>query len=304
MNVYSSKFVIRVFVVIAIIVANGPAIVLAKDDTSTTKGLAISPIRTEIEVDPGKLYEQKLQLSNYSKKPITVRLSAQEFNVTDRQYDYEFKADSGISKWISFAASSIVLEPEKSKLVTYELHVPIDAEPGGHYLSLFVTNDTQTAPGEIRTQQRIGSLLYITVKGEVTRIGSLKYLESPFIFDGLQPWTMVVANTGTTHFRSKYSASIRNIFDNHEVAAASSDALVLPQTERKILASMPLLKYVGVYKVVHTVGLGDSPAAKREYIIVFVPKQAYGPLVSLSIICVAGVAYLVWKSHRRNTARH
>ena len=36
------------------------------------------------------------------------------------QYDYEFKADSGISKWISFAASSIVLESEKSKLVTYE----------------------------------------------------------------------------------------------------------------------------------------------------------------------------------------
>lgn len=271
----------------------------AKASLATTKGLALSPIRTEIDIAPGQSLEFMLKLTDYSDRSMTVGLDAEEFNVVDQQYDYSFDSGSDMSKWVTFDINNVQLEPEKSKLIHYTVKVPSDAEPGGKYISLFATSDVQTAPGEIRTKQRVASLLYVTVKGDVTRTGSLKSLTPPFIFDGYQPWRMAVTNNGTAHFRSNYTVSVKNIFDGHEVASRSGSALVLPHTTRAISASMPTLKYVGLYRVVYTVGLGDTSAAKREYYLVFLPKQAYFPLISLTAIAISGLSYAVWKIIRR-----
>lgn len=272
---------------------------MANTDEPSVKGLALAPIRTELLVSPGETVGRKLQLTNYSDTQMTVRLDAEEFGVVNQQYDYSFDAQSDVSKWVSFDSPTVNLEPGKSSIVSYAVRVPQNAEPGGRYISLFASNDIQTAPGEIHTEQRIASLLYLTVKGDVTRIGSLKSLKSPVVFDGYEPWKLVVANTGTAHFRSKYTVSVRNIFDNSEVASRSGDSLVLPHTTRAISAQMPVLKYVGVYRAVYTVGLGDAPAAKREFIIYFLPKQSYVPLASLTVIVIAGISYVVWKLRQR-----
>ncbi|MCA9334597.1 hypothetical protein KC953_00465 [Candidatus Saccharibacteria bacterium] len=263
------------------------------------KGLALAPLRTELSVSPSETISRKLQLTNYSDTQMTVRLDAEEFGVVNQQYDYSFDAQSDVSKWVSFDSPEVDIDPGKTHVVSYVVDVPQNAEPGGRYISLFASSDVQTAPGEIHTEQRIASLLYLTVRGDVTRIGSLKSLKSPVVFDGYEPWKLVVANTGTAHFRSKYTVSVRSIFDNSEVASRSGDSLVLPHTTRAISAQMPVLKYVGVYRAVYTVGLGDAPAAKREFIIYFLPKQSYVPLASLTVIVIAGISYVVWKLRQR-----
>lgn len=268
----------------------------------SAKGLALAPIRTEAVIAPGWAASYKLNLTNYSDRPMAVALSAEEFSVVDQQYNYAFDARSDISKWVTFDKTTVQLEPGKNSVVAYTVNVPQDAEPGGRYISLFAASNVQSAPGEIRTEQRIASLLYVTVKGDVTRIGSLKSLAIPFVFDGYQPWKIVIANSGTTHFRSKYSVSIRNIFDGKEVASIADSALVLPHTSRAIVAPMPVLKYLGIYRAVYTVGLGDSPARVRESYMVFLPKQLYLSLLSLTVIVVGGLSYVGWKIVRRKRA--
>lgn len=271
----------------------------AQESVSTAKGLALAPIRTEVDIKPGTSFSRALQLTNYSNQLMNVHLNVDEFGVINQQYDYRFNDKTATSKWVSFVADEVRLKPGASKVVPYVINVPSTAEPGGRYISLLATTDVPTAPGEIRTQQRVASLVYLTVQGDVTRVGSLKSLNSPFIFDGYQSWKMAIANTGTTHFRSKYTVSIKNIFDGHEVATASDSALILPHTTRAIAARVPAPKYIGVYRIDYTIGLGDTPAAKREYYIIFLPKQAYASLVSLSVIVVAGASYAALKFVRR-----
>lgn len=269
----------------------------------TTKGLALSPIRTEIDVAPGTAVKRSLQLSNYSDKPISVNLDAEEFNVTDQQYDYAFSAGTNIAKWVMYTKNTIDLAPGRSESVPYTINVPMNAEPGGHYISLFAASNTQDDPGKIQTRQRVVSLVYLTVKGNVTRIGSLKSLHSPFVFDGYEKWRMVLANDGTTHYRSRYDVRVFNIFDGRQVVAVSGNTLVLPRTKRDIVAQMPIPKHVGLYRVSYTVGLGDTPAAKREYLLIFLPKQMYGSLISLTVIIGAGLSYVVWNHVRRKKSQ-
>lgn len=255
------------------------------------KGLALSPIRSEVEVSPGSILKRTLQLTDYSNQAMTVRLNAEEFKVIDQQYDYSFDARSDVSKWVTFEKTVVQLEPGKSETVNFKVSVPKNAEPGGRYLSIFASTDARAAAGELQTEQRIASLVYLTVQGKVTRSGELKSLQGPFIFDGYQPWKITITNSGTVHFRSKYSVSVRSIFDDQEVASKTDDSLILPNTARAIDAPMPALKYLGVYHAVYTVGLGDSPAAIREQYIVFLPRQLYVPLLSLIVIFVGGLLY-------------
>ena len=272
----SSRNGILIFMAFASIVFISFAhVVLAKDNALSTKGLALSPIRTELDMKPGVSFKRSLQLTNYSNQPMAVHLSADEFSVINQQYDYTFSDHTETSRWASFVASDVSLGPGKSKVVAYTINVPSTAEPGGRYISLLATTDVPTAPGEIRTQQRVASLVYLTVQGDVTRVGSLKSLNSPFIFDGYQNWKMAIANTGTTHFRSKYTVSIKNIFDGHEVATKSGSALILPHTTRDVTTRLPVPKFIGLYKIDYTIGLGDIPAVKQVYYIVFLPKQVH-----------------------------
>ncbi|HUO62028.1 MAG TPA: hypothetical protein VMT96_01070 [Candidatus Bathyarchaeia archaeon] len=266
---------------------------------TATRGLALSPPRSEYDIAPGTSKQAVINVSNYTAEPIDVQLDAEQFSVTDQRYDYAFDAAARVSKWVSFSSSELHLDKGKSASVAVTIAVPQSAEPGGYYISLFATTDVQGATGGIRTQQRVASLVYLTVKGNVTRVGNLKSLNSPLLFDGYQNWKVTIANTGTTHFRSAYSASIRNIFDDHEVTGASGSALVLPCTARAVTAQMPVPKYAGVYRVVYTIGLGDLPATTRTYYLIFLPKQMYVPLATLTVIVVGGMAYAAASLIRR-----
>ena len=92
----SSRNGILIFMAFASIVFISFAhVVLAKDNALSTKGLALSPIRTETTVASGELVKYKLTLTNYSDQPMKVTLSAEEFSVVDQQYKHAF--DNGTS---------------------------------------------------------------------------------------------------------------------------------------------------------------------------------------------------------------
>ena len=270
--------------------------VSAKD---AVRGLALSPLRSEYDIDPGGSKNTAIKVSNFTAKPLDVTMDVEEFNVTGQQYDYQFSADTGVSKWVSFATNNLHINPGQTRDDEVTVTVPAGTEPGGYYISLFATNDQPAAAGAVRTVERVASLLYITVAGDVTRTGSLKSLQSPFIFDGYTKWKMLIANTGTTHFRSQYTVSLRNIFDGSEAAKYTGSSLILPGTERAVYARIPAPHYAGIYRVIYHVGLGDSPAVMKQYWIVFLPAQAVAPLITLTVIILAGLVYAAVKLLRR-----
>ncbi len=287
-----SRFTSIILVVAASIllvwISFGSGYVSAETDDQRTKGLTLSPLRTELEISPGTSQDKTVSITNTNKTSIKVRLSAEEFSVINQQYDYAFNVETQLIKWITFASNTIDLAVGETKEVSYRVGVPISAEPGGRYISLFASTDADTSDAGNPSVQRIASLLYINVSGDVTRKGNLVSLHTPWFMYTTTNWTAQLQNIGTTHFRSRYSVTIQSLIGDNTIATKEGDALILPGTVRAIKNSLPSPAIPGVYKVTYSIGLGDTPAYVDTRIIIYFPPAAiivtiFGLILALSL---------------------
>jgi hypothetical protein len=252
-----------------------------------TKGLTLSPIRTELSVTPGTVKTGKLTISNTTSVDMPVDMSAEVFGVKNSSYSYTFDPDSPVVDWMRFEPSTFTLAPGKSKAVTYNMSVPLDGEPGGKYVALFATTDSKDGSGTLVSRQRVASLLYVTVEGDITQTGNLLSFALPWTTTGDTTWGANVQNTGTAHFRSTYDVTVQTLW-NSQVMKLSGDALILPGSIRLVTDSIPSINVPGIYKVVYAVSLGDSPSAYATRYTLFMP--IYGWIIIASLIIYSATA--------------
>lgn len=264
------------------------------------KGLTVTPLRTELNIAPGTSETKSLSITNTNTTPITVYMTVEEFSVIDEQYDYAFDVETQLSKWVTFNPNKIELAVGQTKEVSYTVGVPFDAEPGGRYISMFASTDTSTSGEGAQSIQRVGSLLYITVLGDISRSGTLISLNSPWFITGPADWSAQLANTGTTHYRSQYSVSVQNVFGGTEAGSSQGDALVLPSTVRAITGEIPTPKAPGIYKVIYKISLGDSSEREEIRYMLYMPSAALVILLFAAIL--AGALFGEYRSRKKRRA--
>ena len=254
---------------------------------SPPDGLTVAPLRTELNITPGAVEVRPLSLTNGGADSITVSMTVEEFSVINPQYDYAFNQETEVLKWVTFSQSVVVLEPGETKEISYTVGVPVNAEPGGRYLSMFATTTTNDATDSVTSRQRIASLLYVTVLGDITRSGGLVSLGAPWFVTGPTQWRATLQNTGTTHYRSRYNVTVQDVFGNTQQTKIAGEALILPGTVRLITDDVPLPKFPGVYKITYTIGLGDTPAKQESRYMVYLPTAAIIVIVFAVILIAA-----------------
>jgi hypothetical protein len=250
------------------------------------KGLTLSPLRSELELAPGTSQEGSLTVTNSTDSPMKVDLSTEIFSIVNQQYDYAFTAESDVTKWVSFKPSTLELAAGELAKVVFMINVPLQSEPGGRYLSMFASNETGTTGNGVSSRQRIASLLYITVTGDVSREGHLVSLTSPWLVTGANTWSVALQNTGTTHFRARHNVQIVNLFGNKaSKATIMGESLILPGSVRLVTDNLPLPQWPGVYKMIYTIGLGDTPArVETRYILYVTPLSIVVFITTLTFI--------------------
>lgn len=269
---------------------------LAVQDGAVGKGLTLAPLRSELEIAPGTSLTSELMITNSTDKPMVASLTAEEFSVINQQYDYAFDAESDLAKWATFNPVEVNLAVGESKKVQFTIGVPLSAEPGGRYLSLFASTDIKTSDGGVNSRQRVASLLYITVIGDVTRSGHLISLASPWGISDKSMWSMALQNIGTTHFHSRYNVQLQNLWGN-TVASMSGDALILPGTVRAVPDVLPLPQLPGLYKIIYTIGLGDTPAIAETRFVLYMPPMAILASVIIVMLLIAGLLRRRFNKH-------
>jgi len=297
---YLNVIVFCIFLLLGICISSFQnQIVYALDkSTAKTKGLTLSPLRSELGIAPGTSVDGTLTVTNSTTKDMAVDLNAEEFKVVNQQYDYAFTPESDLSKWVTFELSNINLAKGDTKKVKFTVSVPLSAEPGGRYISLFASTNTGSSINEQESRQRIASLLYITVLGDVTRSGHVVSLSSPWFIGENSNWSVVLQNTGTTHFRSRYFVRIINLITDGTAANASGGALILPGSVRLVPDTLPTPIFPGIYKAVFTIGLGDTPAKIETRLVLYMP--IYFTAIILILIASIGVKLLLPKKRLKS----
>lgn len=262
--------------------------VIAKENITTReKGLTVAPLRSELSIAPGTCLSGEVTVKNLTNQSMTINLSAEEFSVTNPQYDYAFSSSSDVSNWVKFEPDMVTLTAGSNQIIKYTVNVPISAEPGGRYISIFASTNTKTQDTNISSLQRVGSLLYVDITGNTTRIGHMISISMPWVISDNAKWVMSLQNIGTTHFHSRYSVSVQNIFNDSVIKKVSSDSLILPNTIRVLSSELPLPRFPGLYRVVFMIGLGDTPASISTRYIIYLPTTVVvGIFVVLSLLAL------------------
>lgn len=264
-----------------------------------TNGLTLSPIRSELGIAPGTSIGGVLTVANSTDKTMEVNFSAEEFSVINQQYDYTFKTDSDLTKWVTFTPAKVSLAAGESKKVSFLVGVPVSAEPGGRYISLFAGNNSASSDYGMNFSQRVASLLYITVAGNVSKTGRLLSLSSPWVVNDNGKWDMTLQNTGSTHFTGWYNIKSENIINHSISSSISGEALILPGTIREVTGILPLPKIPGVYKITYVVTLGDTPAITNTRYVLYIPVLLLVIIVFVIVVLFLSVGRirLLFKKH-------
>lgn len=166
-------FVLQIFLIISFFLF--PVKVFA---VGTTFG--VSPAVIENVFDKGEEGESVITVFNPTFEYIPIKVQFSSFNLKMEYYDELEVADFkklDSSSWLSSDLYSFFLEPNSSKEVHIKTTVPNDAEPGGHYATVYfqpLIDSTVLNPSVSFVSSKVGVLIFNTVKGDIHKKTSLK----------------------------------------------------------------------------------------------------------------------------------
>jgi hypothetical protein len=240
---------------------------------SATQVVTVSPASAQLSVDPGGSVSKDITILNSGDDTYTVALSTAPYYVTGLQYDPHFTQLPGTrnaSEWITLDTETAELTSNQTIHVKYTVTVPADTPPGGYYAVIFTETAQDAVSGGIVPKKRVGSLVYITVNGEVQKTGSATGKAVPlFSLSKINPLSIRVANSGGVHFSSKVTFSVTDI-TGKEVYATDIERIILPSTEREITADWTTASAAGIYTVHRKATVADELVTLDDQTVVVV----------------------------------
>lgn len=149
--------------------------------------LTVSPVKKELTVRPGDRLDFSITLVNHTQGDLELLVYPMDFFIKpDNSYEFHEPGyyTYSCSRWIEMKRDRLTLPPGVQHEEPFTLAVPPDAEPGGHYSVLFFQDASQPPPGlGVKPTYRIGSLILVTVPGDIVRDAEIKALsvESDFL---------------------------------------------------------------------------------------------------------------------------
>lgn len=145
---------------------------------SFAAGITISPPKFELDATPGQVIRSVVKITNTDTDTLILTPSVQDFVASGETGQPKFvdAKDSdpaiSLSNWVNVnQGKTVTAPPRRAVEVPFVVTVPQDAEPGGHYGAVFFA--PPAGSGQVGVTQRIGALILIRVKGDVTESGAL-----------------------------------------------------------------------------------------------------------------------------------
>ena len=141
-------------------------------------GVTISPPKFEFEIEPGNTVVGEVKIVNNEDQALFLSTNVQDFIAGGETGTPQFinpeDNDESISlgMWVQVVEPEFTIEPRSKKSVQFTITVPENAEPGGHYGTIFFA--PPGGEGQLSVVQQIGALVLVRVKGDVKEEGALE----------------------------------------------------------------------------------------------------------------------------------
>ncbi len=278
--------------------------------------VSITPPLVQLSIGPGESWTSTLKVINSNPYDATFYADVVDFAASGEQGQGTFIPLVGgtstgplpysLASWITLPASSLTLKAGESGSLQYTVHVPSDAEPGGHYAAILVGTEEggmHLDGPTMRVSSYVSSLFFVKIRGETVEQGRIREFRTAREVSGDASADLILRfeNTGNTHLQPRGDITIYNMWGKERgqlfVNADSGNfGNVLPHSTRRFSFSWKGeddLFDIGRYSAVVTLAYGDEGKQNVSAVAYFwvVPT---GPVaITLgSVVCV--VLVLAW----------
>ena len=280
-----------------------PAFAQTNTEAPQAEGLTISPPMFELNLNPGEASRHTIRVTNPTKNLIELYPSSMDFAAAGEGGQPTFLTSGeessrfSMANWITFETSKIALLPEQVVEFNFQINVPENPEPGGHYGVVFLATQppkTEGQASQVALSSKVGSLLLIRIPGDIHEKASIEEFSAPwFYFSPPVNFTAFIRNGGNIHFKPNGEITIRDWRgkDLERIAVNPSKGNVLPDSRRKFelkwaAASQPFWKIpIGRFSANLRVAYGQSEQT--------LDSKIYFWIIPWWIIIAAGIIFLI-----------
>ena len=287
----------------------------AADNTNSLILTLTTPL-FQITQSPGSEWTSSLRLVNSNHYDIVVSVKVQDFHpdgetgnaVLEDKPKAQPTDTAHMSGWIETNANSIYVKQNTTAYIPFTIHVPQNADPGGHYAAILVG----TSPSDIKggsgagVGSAVSSLVFLRVPGDVVEKGDIRdfYANDGFVQTMDNSFVLRFENKGNVHLVPQGEIIITNMWGKERGKIAINEentfGNVLPNSTRKFQFSWkgePNPFEIGRYKAVATLAYGGDArqmASRAAYFWVIPLKPVFGIL--LGLICFGW--FISWSIRR------
>jgi len=204
------------------------------------QAVSLSPLTFELAANPGETIINVLKVTNTDDAPVNVAIEVEDFSAVGEEGRVALESPSkdltySLARWVTVSPSALTILANDSATIQFTINIPIDAEPGGHYGSVLASISAAPSGGGVAVVQKVGSLILISVAGEVEEIVRIAEFSVPN-FSQYGPVTILsrFENTGTIHVKPRGFILIENIFGKEIAQLDLPQKNVLPRSIRRI----------------------------------------------------------------------
>lgn len=205
----------------------------------------VGPGRAEIVVSPGETVVQEITVTNRISENRTFKLDVDDITGSADGSSAVALTDGArgpysIRDYISFPENTFTLGLGERARIPVKITIPADAEPGGLYGSVLISTERSTLEGGEASRSpviaRIGSLFFVTIRGDVERSGSVKGISTVdgkwWYEEGPVNLSILYENTGSVHVNPYGELTITNMFGEQVGFVELEPWFVLPKSLR------------------------------------------------------------------------
>jgi len=251
-------------------------LILAFQINAQATGISISPLTFELTANPNDVLTNKLKVYNPTDSIVAIKMEVEDFTVAGEMGEVRIEPAEtetySLAKWVEVEPSEFTLEPREQKFVDFTIAIPQNAEPGGHYGSVLATTAGVMGAGitGAAIAQKVGTLVLLTVAGEVTENLNVKEFSAPdFLEYGPVSFTIRFENTGTVHVRPRGFVTITDWRNKKVIDLEFPQRNVIPGAIRRIDTSFNKKWLFGRYTAMLVGSYGTTNTPLNPSVLTF-----------------------------------
>ncbi len=272
--------------------------------TWAVTGVQISPVMHEFSLKPGESTSAKIRVTNRNPdEDLQYIIEVENFSqITEDGAPSTFTVAnpaekvSTLADWITVPVDKEgTIKPYVQKEITFNLKVPENADPGGHYAAIFareVRKTTGTGATAIGVSSRVGTLVLLSVAGTVTKGAEIVSFDAPkFLWRGPADFAMRIKNTGTVHYDSPASVELKSLFGGTSKVDLGKHT-ILPDSTRKYSATWNKRFPIGYYKLTANAIDGTGTPITTTSTLWALPLEIVLPVILGLLIIIVAIRFI------------